>query len=256
MSEVTSHQYLKLISDRIIVAARVLLEDKLHYIEYKSTNDAVTSFDKDLQHICFDAIRAAESKAVCISEELLTEINSEEFWIIDPLDGTSNFIQGVEPYAIAIAKIVNGAVYAALVIDLSNFDVYTAIKSNGAQLNYLPIAPKKTYINLLGVSTGFIKRNHLNLEGWNYRILGSQALHLCKVATGALSANISFEAKAWDDVAGSLIVSESGGYYCHNYPDETWLELALNQKSLGSIACSPSITADKKLQIMELIKDE
>ena len=73
-------------------------------------------------------------------------------------------------------------------------------------------------------------------EGWNLRILGSQAIQLCHVATGVLGANTSQESRAWDDAAGALIIRESGGLYRNKYPYETWADLALSDVELASQA--------------------
>jgi myo-inositol-1(or 4)-monophosphatase len=209
-------------------------------ITYKAENDAVSDFDIFLQKKVFIELSELDPDVPVLSEEKIFQYDSQCAWIIDPLDGTSNYIQGLPPSAIVAAKVNGTEVLASLIVDISSGDIYTAIKGNGSRFNGKQLMYKPAIIKLMGASTGYLKRGGQIPEAWNARILGSQALHLCMVARGVFSACVNYEAKAWDDVAGSLIVSESGGSYSNQYPGETWVKLAIDGLSLASFSAHQS----------------
>lgn len=224
---------------------------------YKSKNDAVTNFDIYLQKNIFRVLSVLDPGVPILSEESFCNFNdSEAVWIIDPLDGTSNYIQGLAPSAIALAKVIGSQVLASLVIDISSQNIYTAVRGKGAQFNCNQLVSTDSSIKLLGASSGYIKSGGIAPDGWNIRILGSQVLQLCLVARGVLSASVSHEAKAWDDVAGSLIITESGGQYAHQYEGECWATLAINELSLNSTAvCNPNSFVEIKKLVEQMTND-
>jgi len=231
-------------------------------LTFKSMNDAVTNVDILLQNIIKLAILKLDPKAVIISEENYTEIKiSNEFvWIIDPLDGTSNLIKQLKYKAISIAKVNHNEKLAGLIIDLDNMDTFTAVKSEGFLYNKKIAVMGESGIKLLGASTGFLKtlieKKRKIPEGWNVRVLGSQALQLCYVALGRLTASLSIEAKAWDDVAGALMVEESQGKYHSDVINQSnWISSALTNKNLKSVAMSANINEKDKEKIMELMHE-
>ena len=239
------------LSEAILTNAILVLNREDYEIKFKSENDAVSSVDLSLEQMIINFISRYDPKSPVISEENLTHYDkAETVWLIDPLDGTSNFIQNLKPTCISIAKVKKNKVLEAIVIDLSNSDIYLALKGLGAYLNGNRISPKPALIKLIGLSTGYFNNNYKIPLGWNARIFGSQALHLCYVSKGSLSVSISIEAKAWDDAAGSLIISESGGHYENQYPDIDWQTLALNNMSL----CSRAIMAKESYdEIKDLV---
>ena len=231
-------------------------------ITLKSINDAVTNVDMALQNIIKAAILKFDAKAIIISEENYTEIKSSNkpVWIIDPLDGTSNLIKQLKYKSVSIAKVNNNEKLAGLIIDLENMDTFTAIKSQGFLYNKKIPGTVEPRIKLLGASTGFLKmlieKKTKVSQGWNVRVLGSQALQLCYVALGRLTASASIEAKAWDDVAGALIVEESRGYYFSDVINQSnWVSSALSNKNLKSVAMSTNIDCKDKEIILDLIHE-
>ena len=145
-------------------------------------------------------------------------------WVIDPLDGTVNFASGVPVFSISLALLVDGAPLLGVVYDPVHGELFSARRGLGASLNGRSLAPPPAGGPplALGGSSGLLAwcvrrrppalRELLERFG-KLRILGSQALHLCYVAAGRLAAALSVEARLWDDVAGALMVEETGFLY-------------------------------------------
>ena len=207
-------------------------------LTHKSENDVVTDFDIFLEQIIFNELSRVDPHSDLLSEEKLLSCNSQDAWIVDPLDGTSNFVQNLPLYALCAAKVCDDEVLSSLVVDFASGNVFTAVKGCGGRCNGIPIVRGKSEIKLIGVSTEYLKKGGEIPENWNARIIGSQAIHLCNVACGSFAACINYEAKAWDDVAGALLVSECGGRYENQFRGGGWCDLALSNSSLFSFAAS------------------
>lgn len=194
-------------------------------IEQKSANDFVTTLDFKLQASIINILQNHKNVPVLGEESpKLDFMATEEFWVVDPLDGTSNFIKGIPFIASAIALVSYGVVTFGLVYDFGTKKSYWAELGGGSYLgsDILKLDKKESGPKLVGCSTGFLKalnrsptsNQHVTVfDQFNFRVLGSQALQLCYVAAGKLDANFSIEAKIWDDLAASLILSEAGCYY-------------------------------------------
>ena len=253
MSDRGDFEILTTVANKIVNQVKELVTLDLRSISYKTDNDAVTNKDLALQTIIKTELAILDPSTLVVSEEDdLSKVHNTDTWVIDPLDGTSNYLQDLRYQAISIAKVQSGKVSCAIVIDLENFDVYIAIFGCGARLNGVPIVAIESRIKLVGMSTGFVRliKNIPGMsipDGINIRILGSQALQLCFVATGKLLANISLEAKAWDDIAGALIIRESGGSYSfHENMNENWIEMVKNRLDLKSAAFSSQASIEIK----------
>ena len=260
MAKLSSHDSL------VDIATKIIYEFKnrdnnspILSISYKSENDAVTSLDLFLQDRVKSILTELDPQVPILFEEGSKLGNPPDTcWIVDPLDGTSNYIQGLSPSAIAFAKVSGYQVLMSVVIDLATFDVYTAISSKGFKLNGKHVTqathPK---IKLLGASTGFLRHctdSKTVPENWNIRIIGSQALQLCFVARGIIAANVSYEARAWDDAAGSLIIAESGGHYQHAHGDNHWSKLLASEVPLRSFAISSGLCTEEAQKLIHYIK--
>lgn len=199
-------------------------ENKELAIEPKDANDFVTSLDINLQKYITQMLKEKYPSHSYISEEremVYTEIDSDYVWIIDPLDGTVNFINNIEFCAISICLVYGGSPLLSAVYDFNNNEIFDAISGRGARMNRKKITTNLSPTNLVGLSTGFIKNSNkytpefTNFISNNYkiRILGSQSLQLCYVATNRLIGNMNVECKIWDDIAGRLIVTECNKHY-------------------------------------------
>jgi myo-inositol-1(or 4)-monophosphatase len=198
---------------------------KTRDIEIKSRNSLVSFVDKKSEEILVNGLRDLVPDPGFLTEEDTVENHESEYtWIIDPLDGTTNFLQQIPFFSVSVALKVHGEVVLGVVHDIMHQDVYIAWKGGGASLNGIPIRVSNT--NLLEdaiVATGFPyydknsipKLSHLLayilVQTRGIRRFGSAALDLCYVACGRIDAFYETTLNHWDIAAGCLIVEEAGG---------------------------------------------
>ncbi len=193
--------------------------------ELKGTNDLVTNVDRDAESAIIAAIRRAYPEHTIIGEETGENpgADKDHQWIIDPLDGTTNFVKGIPHFAVSIALHVKGKAEVAVVYDPIRDELFSASRGKGAQLNGYRIrasAAKELTGTLL--ATGFpFKQKHqqetyLNIFGALFaecadmRRAGSAALDLAYVAAGRVDGFWEMGLKPWDTAAGVLLATESG----------------------------------------------
>ncbi|RUO78457.1 inositol-1-monophosphatase [Pseudidiomarina taiwanensis] len=195
-------------------------------IQAKSQNDFVSEIDKAAEAAIIGAIRKNYPDHSIIAEESGTTAGaeSEHEWIIDPLDGTTNYLRGIPHFAISIAYRVKGVVQVAVVYDPLREDLFTAVKGGGAQLNgkRLRVKAKRDLDGAL-LATGFpFKRKALSdvylavfadlfEDVADMRRAGAAALDLAYVAAGRVDGFFEFALQPWDMAAGALLVREAGG---------------------------------------------
>ncbi len=194
-------------------------------IAQKGENDYVTELDKKSEQIIIDTIKKAFPSHNIFSEESGHEDNNSEFtWIIDPIDGTTNFMHGHPQYSISIGIKYQNQVKYGIVFDPNRNDLYKAELGKGAYLNDKRIRVSKVgQIKEALIATGFptydmsiidkyliiFKEMLINSAG--HRRCGSAALDLAFVAAGCLDGFWEFNLKPWDFAAGFLLVKEAGG---------------------------------------------
>ena len=195
----------------------------------KGTNDFVTNIDKEAEQAIVQVLRKSFPTHGIVGEEHGDYGNSDsEFqWIIDPLDGTANFIKGIPHFAVSIALKHQGKLDQAVIFDPLRGELFTASRGRGAQLNGTRIRVN----NLPDMSgtilaTGFPFKNKTHLpahaamvtallaEAADIRRTGSAALDLAYVAAGRFDGFFEIGLKPWDIAAGELIVREAGGLVC------------------------------------------
>ena len=193
----------------------------------KGPNDFVTEVDQAAEQAIIDTIRQAYPGHGFLAEESGRSQgaqHSDFVWIIDPLDGTTNFIHGFPQYAVSIALAFKGKVEQAVVYDPSRNDLFYATKGRGAYLNDKRIRVSKR-IRLADslIGTGFPFRKGDNFKRYlkimeelmpacaGLRRPGAAALDLCYVAAGWYDGFFETGLSPWDIAAGSLIVTEAGG---------------------------------------------
>lgn len=182
----------------------------------KADKSVVTEADFAADRLIGDAIQQQYPQDAILSEELQPVLSGDlsPVWVIDPLDGTSNFSLGLPIWGISIARVINGMPDIAVVNFPAIDELYTAQIGQGARLNGNPIRVKPP---ISGQPTAFFsccartfRRYEVNLR-YKCRVLGSAAYSWCAVARGM--AVIGFEAtpKIWDLAGGWLVVQEAGG---------------------------------------------
>jgi len=206
---------------------RAALDIESVRVSQKKANDFVTEVDHAAEQAIIETLLTAYPGHGIWAEESGREHgarDSEFVWIIDPLDGTTNFIHGLPVYCVSIALAVKGKIEQAVVYDPSRNDLFTATKGRGAYLNDRRIrVSKRTQLNESLISTGFPFRQGDNFNQYlqmmgdvmqrtaGLRRPGSAALDLAYVAAGFTEGFFELGLQPWDVAAGSLLVTEAGG---------------------------------------------
>ena len=206
---------------------RAALDVESVRVSAKQTNDFVTEIDQAAEAIIIETLLTAYPGHGILAEESGSEHgaqDSEFVWIIDPLDGTTNFIHGFPVYCVSIALAVRGKVEQAVVYDPTRNDLFCATKGRGAYMNDRRLrTSKRTQMHECLISTGFPFRpgdnfnQYLRMMGEvmqrteGLRRPGAAALDLAYVAAGFTDAFFETGLQSWDVAAGSLLVTEAGG---------------------------------------------
>jgi len=214
-----------------VVAARLAGQRAMEEIKYvktsiKKNRQIVTNADRICQNLIVNRIKETYPDHGFIAEEgpddqmLKQPPRSSEsvWWVIDPIDGSSNYAHGLLFFTVAVAALYQGHPVAAVIFEPATESMYTAAKDTDAQLNASRITVSGEDINefaAFGIDTHF-KPEHA--AGFNeimrrtkFRALGSGSLHFAYVARGALLGAIAIDAKLWDIAAGALLIANSGG---------------------------------------------
>jgi myo-inositol-1(or 4)-monophosphatase len=201
--------------------------DRLQVTE-KKHNDFVTEVDQAAERAIIEVLQGAYPDHAILAEESGASANlhddNENVWIIDPLDGTTNFIHGFPQYCVSIALQQRGQITQAVVYDPTRNDLFTATKGAGAYLNEKRIrVTKRDKIADALVGTGFPYTDLSDLDQYlkmfklmtektaGLRRPGAAALDLAYVAAGRLDGFFEKKLKPWDIAAGSLLITEAGG---------------------------------------------
>jgi myo-inositol-1(or 4)-monophosphatase len=209
------------------VINRASLDIEKLQVQTKSTNDFVTEVDQHAEAVIIETILQAYPGHGILAEEsgrAMGAKDSEFLWIIDPLDGTTNFIHGFPVYAVSIALAWRGVVQQAVVYDPSRNDLFIASRGRGAYLNERRLrVSKRTRLADSLVGTGFPFRKGDNFKRYmkmfeevsqqcaGLRRPGAASLDLCYVAAGYYDGFFETGLSPWDIAAGSLIITEAGG---------------------------------------------
>ena len=193
-------------------------------VKAKGHADFVSEVDRQAEEEIIYMIKDAYPDHAIFAEESGKSSGNEFEWIIDPLDGTTNFLHGLPQFAVSIAVREKGVLEHAVIYDPIKDELFTASRGQGAQLNDHRIRVSNTdsmAYALLG--TGFPYKDTRNLALWTdcfhklmpsvsgVRRAGSAALDLAYVAAGRLDGFWEFDLNAWDIAAGCLLIQEAGG---------------------------------------------
>ncbi|MBS3936831.1 MAG: inositol monophosphatase [Sulfuritalea sp.] len=194
-------------------------------ISVKQQNDFVTEVDRAAETAIIDTLREVyPTHAILAEESGLTDSRSDYQWIIDPLDGTTNFIHGFPQYAVSIALAHKGALTQAVVFDPNRNELFTASKGAGAFLNDKRIRVSqcaKLDAALLGTGFPYRRFDHadaylalfkeLTRRSAGIRRPGAASLDLAWLAAGRIDGFWEFGLAPWDMAAGALLILEAGG---------------------------------------------
>jgi myo-inositol-1(or 4)-monophosphatase len=234
---------------------RAALDVEAVRISQKLVNDFVTDVDHAAEQIIIETLLTAYPGHGIWAEESGREHgakDSEFVWIIDPLDGTTNFIHGLPVYCVSVALAVKGKIEQAVIYDPSRNDLFTATKGRGAYLNDRRLrVSKRIRMQECLISTGFPFRptddfnSYLLMMGdmmqrtAGLRRPGAAALDLAYVAAGYTDGFFEKGLQPWDVAAGSLLVTEAGGLVGNFTGDPDFLEqnecIAGNPKIYGQL---------------------
>ncbi|MGF6482176.1 inositol monophosphatase family protein [Paraburkholderia sp. JPY419] len=218
---------------------RASLDLDLIQVSKKQHNDFVTEVDKASEAAIIETLKTAYPDHAILAEESGKSNDDSEYqWIIDPLDGTTNFIHGFPYYCVSIALAHKGMVTQAVVYDPTRNDLFTASRGRGAFLNdrRIRVAKRDRLADCL-IGTGFPFRQSDNLESYGRQFAemtqacaglrrpGAAALDLANVAAGRMDGFFEQGLNAWDVAAGSLLITEAGGLVGNYTGDSDFLHV-------------------------------
>ncbi|NNM15986.1 MAG: inositol monophosphatase [Bacteroidia bacterium] len=193
-------------------------------VEYKGKNDLVSYVDKTAEQQLVSGLKSTLAEAAFITEENTENSEGEFQWVIDPLDGTTNFVHGVPCFCISIALLQNKKAILGVIYEINLDECFYASQGNGAFLNGEKISVSPT-LNLSEtlMATGFPYQDYSRLPEYmqvfdhcmhhthGLRRWGSAAVDLAYVACGRFDGFFEYGLNPWDVAAGVIIVEEAGG---------------------------------------------
>ena len=232
-------------------------------VEVKARNDFVSEVDHRAEaRIVDDLLKAYPDHGIVAEESGVIEGTGEYRWIIDPLDGTTNFIHGFPQYAVSIACEHRGRLAHGVIYDPYKQELFAASRGDGATLNNRRIRVSKIpSVEGALLGTGFPFKNPQHIDEYlklfgaffkkasDMRRAGSAALDLAYVAAGRLDGFWESGLNTWDIAAGALIVREAGGLITDYDGDEHYLDKG------EVVAGNPKITADMLRTIARQLKN-
>ena len=234
---------------------RAALDVESVRVSQKQVNDFVTEVDQASEQLIIETLLGAYPGHAIWAEEsgrVHGAQDSDYVWIIDPLDGTTNFIHGLPIYCVSIALAVKGKIEQAVVYDPTRNDLFTATKGRGAYMNNRRIrVAKRTRLQECLISTGFPYRFDDNIQHYlsmlgdilprtaGIRRPGAAALDLAYVAAGFTDGFFELGLQPWDVAAGALLITEAGGLVGNLSGEANFLEqrecLAANPRIYGQL---------------------
>ena len=208
-------------------------------VSVKGPGDFVTASDKKVEKILIEELQKARPNYSILSEEIGKISNDESFkWIIDPIDGTANFLHGIPHFAISIGLEQDGEIICGIIYDPIKDEMFVAEKGNGSYLNNQRIrVSSRSKLKDCIIFTGGPKKEEKDRETslkeyYNFsskvqipiRKLGSAALDMAYVAAGRCDGFWQKNLSYWDIAAGIILVKESGGFVTDYYGENKYLE--------------------------------
>ncbi len=178
-------------------------------VSKKGPKDFVTNADKKVEKILINELSKKNFSIITEESGIITKENNDNFWIVDPIDGTTNFLHGIPHFCISIGLVMNGEIVSGVIFDPIKNEMFFGEKNSGSYFNNQRIrVSKKNNLDecLFGSNLESLKNIELNL-----RVSGSAALDLAYIAAGRLDGFFQKKLNLWDIAAGVIILREAGG---------------------------------------------
>lgn len=245
----------------MVAEAAAYIRSNLHnvrgdQVDEKGLNSLVSFVDRQAEEILVNGLLAILPEAGIQSEEETVEQSQRQLtWIIDPLDGTTNFLHSVPYFSVSVALAEGQNIIFGIVHEVMHDEVFYATAGGGSYLNgaKIHVSSRSDFRDIL-VGTGFpyntvhVSEGHFSalrkvlMTTRGIRRIGSAALDLCYVACGRYGAFYEHTLNAWDIAAGALIVSEAGGRVTDYSGEDHWLRR-------GEILATAPQFMDKMLEV-------
>lgn len=242
-----------------IIVRNLELLDRIK-IQIKNSNEFFSEVDvKAEQAIIRTILKAYPHHGILAEESGGANLDAETVWIIDPLDGTTNYLHSYPYFAVSIACKINNRIEHAVIFDPMRHEYFTASRGQGAKLNEHRIrVSKQTLFNMALIGTGLpahdpaLAKHYLPIfdsligQCKGIRRSGSAALDLAYVACGRIDGLIEFGLRSWDMAAGSLLIKEAGGFISDPHGGEDFL-------NKGNVVAGSIKVFKKLLQVVQPI---
>jgi myo-inositol-1(or 4)-monophosphatase len=261
--EENMRKYLEAAKEAALTAGHILKDNVngKRDIFYKGEINMVTEIDRLSEEIIVGALLSAfPGHGILAEEGSRIESNSGFLWVIDPLDGTTNYAHGYPSFSVSIGLEHHGQTVVGAVYDPMRDELFTAVKGEGAFLNGQPIAVSRNEVLIRCLlATGFpydrtvSSENNLNyfnaliMASQEVRRSGSASLDLCSVAAGRLDGYWELKLHPWDVAAGGLIVREAGG----KVSDFSGTRYSIHDKE---IIASNGVIHDQMLEVIHAVQ--
>lgn len=197
-----------------------------HTHEKGGAADLVTEYDVAVENFLKEKLPPLIPGSIFFGEEEAENSDPTQGWafIVDPIDGTTNFVRGLHQSAVSVALAHDGVVEYGVVLDPYKDEIFSAQRGSGAFLNGQPIHVSQRPLEqgIFGMGTAIYRRQYLEptmrlatqlfQRSCDFRRLGAAALDLCNVACGRTDLFFEYSLCPWDHAAGALVITEAGGY--------------------------------------------
>lgn len=215
-------------------------------IEHKGQQDLVSIADRAVEDLLRERLAAAFPGDAVLGEEGGGGDTAERIWVLDPIDGTFNFLKGIPCWGVVAALVVKGRIEIGLTYDPVHDEMFTARRGGGAYRNGAPIRVSgnqgvDTSCLAVAYSFGQLSASYVAMvdaalnQGFEHRRCGSTAIQLCWVADGRCDAFVTQLCSSWDCLAGLILVEEAGGLAADFVADHGLLGKG------GVAACTPAL---------------
>ncbi|MBC7348895.1 MAG: inositol monophosphatase [Candidatus Aminicenantes bacterium] len=220
-------QFLAAAREAALEAGHYLLKglDQKKEVDFKGQVDLVTAYDRRSEELIYEKLGRIFPGHSFLAEEAISRKKPSDYcWLVDPLDGTTNYAHGLPVFCVSIALLWRDEIIIGVVYDPCRQELFTAVRGQGAYLNDRPVRVSDTAeLGRSLLATGFpydvrtSPDNNLShfanfaVRAQAIRRLGSAALDLCYVACGRFDGYWELKLKPWDLAAGALMVSQAGG---------------------------------------------